>query len=262
VTSQEQKAAAFDALHRGDPFVIPNPWDAGSARVLAALGFKALASTSSGFAFTLGRLDGDATLDEVVEHTAALDRASDLPLSVDLENGYSADPAGVAAAVTKVAEAGAVGASIEDYDPSGRIYPLAEAVERVAAAAEAAHALPFPFLLTGRAENHIRGNPNLEDTIGRLQAYERAGADVLYAPGLARSEEVRAVCEAVSRPVNVLARPTLSLAEIVEAGAQRVSVGGALTWVAVNAMAAAAERIRAGDLSALGPAPPLGDWFA
>ncbi len=260
---QERKAAAFAALHAGPPFLIPNPWDAGSARVLAALGFTALATTSSGFAFTLGRLDGRVTLDEVVEHAAALDGATDLPLSVDLENGYGPDPASCALAITRVAEAGAVGASIEDYDPDGHLYEPQQAVERIAAAAEAAHGLGFPFMLTARAENHIRGHPDLEDTIGRLQAFEAAGADVLYAPGLRTTDEIRAVCEAVSKPVNVLALPALSLAEIVEAGAQRVSVGGGLTWVAVEAMADAAAAIRdTGDLSSLAARLPLDEWFA
>jgi 2-methylisocitrate lyase-like PEP mutase family enzyme len=263
VNRQEQKAAAFRALHDGEPFVIPNPWDAGSARVLAALGFEALASTSSGFAFTLGRLDGGVTLDEVIDHAAELDRATDLPLSVDLENGYGADPESAALAVTRVAEAGAVGGSIEDYDPDGRIYDLRHAAERIAAAAEAAHRVEFPFMLTARAENHIRGNPDLGDTIARLQTFEAAAADVLYAPGLRTPAEIRAVCEAVSKPVNVLARPGLSMAEIVSAGAQRVSVGGALTWAAVNAMAAAARAILdRGDFSLLGTSPPLADWFA
>ena len=188
--------------------MIPNPWDAGSARVLAALGFEALATTSSGFAFTLGRPDGGATLEEVVAHVAALDEATDLPLSVDLENGYGPDPASVARAITAIADAGAVGGSIEDYDPAAdRIYELGEAVERVAAAVEAARSLGFPFMLTARAENHIRGNPDLADTIERLQAFERAGADVLYAPGLSTVDDVATVCAAVSKPVNVLARP-------------------------------------------------------
>jgi 2-methylisocitrate lyase-like PEP mutase family enzyme len=262
-TRQEQKAAGFEALHRGEPFVIPNPWDAGSARVFAALGFKALATTSSGFAFTLGRLDGRTSLDEVVEHTAALDRATDLPVSVDLENGYGRDPEDAARAIERVAEVGAVGGSIEDYDPAGEIYELEHAVERIAAAAEAAHRLGFPFTFTGRAENHIRGNPDLDDTLARLQAYERAGADVLYAPGLRTAGEISAVCAAVSKPVNVLALPGLSLSEIVGAGAQRVSVGGALTWVAASAMAAAAIEIRDhGDFSSLAPRLPLQDWFA
>jgi 2-methylisocitrate lyase-like PEP mutase family enzyme len=258
-----RKAEAFAALHAGEPFVIPNPWDAGSARVLEALGFRALATTSSGFAFTLGRLDSGATLDEVVEHVAAINRATELPVSVDLENGYGADPANAALAITRVAEAGAVGGSIEDYDPAGHLYEPGHAAERVAAAVEAARGLAFPFMVTGRAENHIRGNPDLDDTIARLQSYERAGADVLYAPGLHTVDEIRAVCGAVSKPVNVLAVPELSFAEVVGAGAQRVSVGGSLTWVAVKAMADAATAIvDSGDFSALAVKIPLGEWLA
>jgi 2-methylisocitrate lyase-like PEP mutase family enzyme len=263
VTVQHEKAEAFRALHEGEPFVIPNPWDAGSARVLEALGFKALATTSSGFAFTLGRRDGGVTLDEVVEHVGAVDRATSLPLSVDLENGYGPDPEHAARAIIRAAEAGAVGGSIEDYDPSGRIYGLDHAAERVAAASAAARVLDFPFMLTARAENHIRGNPDLDDTIARLQAYERAGADVLYAPGLRTGAEIRAVCEAVSRPVNVLAHAGLTMAEIADAGGRRVSVGGALTWVAVGALADAAERIRDdGDFSALAAPFRVDDWLA
>jgi len=263
MTTQERKADEFRALHAGDAFVIPNPWDAGSARVLAALGFKALATTSSGFAFTLGRLDGRVTLDEVVAHAATLDAATNLPLSVDLEHGYGPDPESAALAIARIAEVGAVGGSIEDYDPAGRIYELDHAVERVAAAADVARGLGFPFVLTARAENHIRGNPDLEDTIARLEAFEKAGADVLYAPGLRSVEEITAVCGAVSKPVNVLARAELSLAEIVAAGAKRVSVGGALTWVAVKAMVDAAEAIRdRGDFSALGARLQLGEWLA
>jgi len=262
MTSQEQKAEQFRALHAGAPFVIPNPWDAGSARVLAALGFKALATTSSGFAFTLGRRDGGVTLDEVVAHAAGLDAATDLPVSVDLENGYGPEPGDAARAITRVAEAGAVGGSIEDYDPAGLLYEFQHAVERVAAAAEAARALDFPFTLTARAENQLRGNPDLDDTIARLRAFEQAGADVLYAPGLRSADEIRTICDAVSKPVNVLAIPNLSFAEIVAAGAQRVSVGGSLTWVAVKAMADAAEAIRDhGDFSALAARLPLDDWF-
>jgi 2-methylisocitrate lyase-like PEP mutase family enzyme len=260
--SQNEKATAFRALHEGEPFVIPNPWDAGSARVLEALGFKALATTSSGFAFTLGRRDGRATLDEVVEHVRALTHATSLPVSVDLENGYGRDPEAAGVAVQRVAEAGAVGGSIEDYDPDGSIYSLQHAVERVQAAAEAARRMRFPFTLTGRAENLIRGNPDLDDTIARLQAYERAGADVLYAPGLRDGGQIRAVCEAVSRPVNVLAHRGLSMRQIVEAGGRRVSVGGALTWAAVEAFAAAAEKIRdEGDFSSLGTPGRVADWL-
>lgn len=260
---QRQKGETFRALHTGEPFVMPNPWDAGSARVLAALGFTALATTSSGFAFTLDRRAGGVTLEEMAAHAAALDAATDLPVSVDLENGYGAEPEHAARAVTAVARAGAVGGSIEDYDPDGRLYEPRRAADRIAAAADAAGGLGFPFILTARAENHIRGNPDLADTISRLQAYEEAGADVLYAPGLESAKQIRAVCSSVSRPVNVLALPGLTVAEIVDAGAQRVSVGGGLTWVAVAAMAAAATSIlETGDLSSLAADVPLDQWFA
>ena len=262
MTRQANKAEAFRALHAGEPFVIPNPWDAGSARMFEALGFHALATTSSGFAFTLGRLDSSVTLDEIVAHTAALDTATGLPVSVDLENGYGAAPEDAALAITRVAEAGAVGGSIEDWDPAGHLYEPAHAVERVAAAVEAARSLDFPFTLTARAENHIRENPDLDDTIARLRAFEEAGADVLYAPGLRTVADIRTVCEAVSKPVNVLALPTLSASEVFDAGAQRISVGGGLTWVAMAAVAEAATAIRdAGDLSVLGARVPLGEWF-
>lgn len=263
MSKQQDKAVAFRDLHDGEAFVMPNPWDAGSARVLASLGFRALATTSSGFAFTLGRPDGGVTLDEVIEHTAALDRATDLPVSVDLENGYGPAPEDAALAITRVAAAGAVGGSIEDFDPDGSIYGLDHAAERIAAAAEAARDLAFPFTLTARAENHIRGNPDLDDTIARLQAFEEVGADVLYAPGLGSAEEIRTVCHAVSKPVNVLALPNLSLAEIVDAGAKRISIGGGLAWVAIEAMAAAATTIRdAGDLSSLAADDPFDRWLA
>jgi 2-methylisocitrate lyase-like PEP mutase family enzyme len=259
--TQAEKAERFRALHAGEPFVIPNPWDAGSARVLAGLGFQALATTSSGFAFTLGRLDGEVSLDEAVAHVAAIDAATELPLSVDLENGYGSEPEAAALAITRVAKAGAVGGSIEDWDRGGRIYDLDHAVERVAAAVEAARALPYPFTLTARAENLLRGNPDLGDTIVRLQAYQAAGADVLYAPGLASVEQIEAVCSAVSKPVNVLARPTLSLEEIARAGAQRVSVGGSLTWAAVGALVEAGRAIlERGDFSLLGSGAVLKAW--
>ncbi len=263
MVDQAERARAFRALHEGEPFVIPNPWDAGSARVLEALGFEALATTSSGFAFTLGRPDGGATLDEVAEHVGALAEATTVPISVDLENGYGPGPEDAARAIARAAAAGAVGGSIEDYEPGGGIYSVDEAAERIVAAAEDARRLAFPFTLTGRAENHIRGNPDLGDTIARLQAYEAAGADVLYAPGLANSQEISAICEAVSKPVNVLAHRGLTMSEIVAAGAQRVSVGGALTWVAVGAMAAAAQAIRdEGDFSVLsGSGPRVAEWL-
>jgi 2-methylisocitrate lyase-like PEP mutase family enzyme len=262
VPTQAEKGQAFRSLHEGEPFVIPNPWDAGSARMLEALGFKALATTSGGFAFTLGRLDGKVTLDEVAAHVAALAEASALPVSVDLENGYGAEPEAAARAIERVAEAGAVGGSIEDWDPvAERLYDPGHATERIAAAVEAARAQPFPFTLTARAENHLRGNDDLDDTIARLQAFEAAGADVLYPPWLRTTEEISAVCSAVSRPVNVLAAPGLTFAAIAEAGAKRVSVGSRLTWVAVEAAADAARQLLDGDLSGLRGSPPLDDWF-
>ena len=261
--SQSEKAEAFRALHEGDPFVIPNPWDAGSAKVLAGLGFEALATTSSGFAFTLGRVDGSVTLDEVVDHVRVIDEATALPVSVDLENGYGAEPADAAEAIERAAGAGAVGGSIEDYDPEGHLYCLEHAVARVGAAAEAARSLGFPFTFTARAENHLRGNPDLDDTIVRLQAYAEAGADVLYAPGLRNREEIAAVCEAVDKPVNVLAFPGLSRDEIVAGGAQRISVGGGLAWASVSGLATAAEEIRdSGSFDALRAPADLNAWLS
>jgi 2-methylisocitrate lyase-like PEP mutase family enzyme len=198
----------------------------------------------------------------VIDHVKVLDRSTSLPVSVDLENGYGPDPGDAALAVTRAAEAGAVGGSIEDYDPKGAIYEIDHAVARVAAACEAAGRLGFPFTLTARAENQIRGNPDLTDTIARLQAYERAGADVLYAPGLRSADEIRAVSEATSKPLNVLAHPRLSMSEIVAAGGRRISVGGALAWVAVGAMASAAEKLRdSGDLSSLAAPVRIKEWL-
>jgi 2-methylisocitrate lyase-like PEP mutase family enzyme len=263
VPTQDEKAERFRALHEGDAFIIPNPWDAGSAKVFAALGFEALATTSSGFAFTLGRADGNATLDEVVAHVRVLDAATDLPVSVDLENGYGPDPRDAANAIARAAEAGAVGGSIEDYDPSGRLYDVDHATERVAAAVEAARGLGFPFMLTARAENHIRGNPDLDDTIARLQTYAEAGADVVYAPGLREVEEIEAVAQATELPLNVLAFPSLTVEQIAAAGGKRISVGGSLAWATVEAMAEVAVRIRDdGDLSGLRPGSRVGRWLA
>jgi 2-methylisocitrate lyase-like PEP mutase family enzyme len=260
--TQLEKAEAFRALHQGAPFVIPNPWDAGSARVLEALGFKALATTSGGFAFTLGRLDGEVTLDELADHTRALDGAGGLPVSVDLENGFGPAPEDAARAITRAAESGAVGGSIEDWEREAGIYEIGHATERVAAAAEAARALDFPFTLTARAENHFRRNPDLDDTIARLEAYEKAGADVLYAPGLMSGDEIRAVTDAISKPVNVLALPGLSMSEITEAGGQRISVGTQLLWVAIGTMAGAAETIRdQGDFSSFAERVPIKEWL-
>jgi 2-methylisocitrate lyase-like PEP mutase family enzyme len=254
--NQREKGEHFRALHEGEPFVIPNPWDGGSARMMEALGFKALTTTSSGFAFTLGKLDSEATLDEVVEHVAVMSAATALPVAVDLENGYG----DAAAAITRVAEAGAVGGSIEDFDAG--LLPLDAAVERVSAAVAAARALDFPFTFVARAENHLHGVDDLDDTIARLLAYEAAGADVLYAPGLRSIDQVRTICSAVSRPVNVLGHAGFTLSEIFDAGAQRVSVGGALTWVGVAAAAEAATALRDGDLSVLTARVPLADWLS
>jgi 2-methylisocitrate lyase-like PEP mutase family enzyme len=251
---------AFRALHEGEPFVIPNPWDAGSARMLEELGFKALATTSSGFAFTLGRADGDVTLDEVIAHTALLVGAVSIPVAVDLENGYGRPAAEAARAVSAAAEAGAAGGSIEDWDrDTGELYPIEEAVERVAAAVEAASA--SGFVLCARAENHIRGVTDLYDTIKRLHAYDAAGADVLYAPGIT-GDEIKEVCDAVRKPLNVLAFPGMKASDIFAAGAQRISVGGQLTWVAAAAAAAAAIAIRdQGDFSALKAKLQGADWL-
>ena len=258
---QAQRAAAFRALHEGEPFVIPNPWDVGSARVLAGLGFKALATTSSGFAFSLGRPDGGASLEELAGHVQALCEATELPVSVDLENGHGASPEAAAEAVRVAARSGAVGGSIEDWDPESGIYELGAAVERVAAAAEAARGVEIDFVLTARAENHIRGNPDLGDTIARLQAFAEAGADVLYAPGLSSTEDVRAVRAEAPRPLNVLARPGLSVEELFDAGAQRISLGGALAWTAYEAAAQALEQIRdSGDFSILASPARLRGW--
>jgi len=236
MASQQRKAEIFRDLHQGDgAFVIANPWDAGSARLLEGLGFAALASTSAGFAQTLGRRDGRVSLAEKLTHVEALCAAVSVPVSVDLENGFGHSAEDVASAVTAVAEAGAVGASIEDYDGSG-IYDFDQAAERVQAAVAAARALDLPFTLTARAENLLRGVDDPEDTIRRLQAFEAAGADVLYAPGIGSLALLRRVCDSVSRPVNVLA-PTLpgaSLTELADAGARRVSVGGALALLAMG----------------------------
>jgi 2-methylisocitrate lyase-like PEP mutase family enzyme len=247
--TQREKAERFRALHeREGVFVIPNPWDAGSARLLAGLGFEALATTSSGFANSLGRLDGQVSRDEVIEHCRSLSAATDLPINADLENCFADDPAGAAATILLAAQAGAVGGSIEDYsgDPLNPIYEFEFAVERVQAAAGAARSLGFPFTLTARAENLLHGRHDLDDTIRRLQAFEAAGADVLYAPGLTTLKEVRTVTGALSKPVNVLA-PMLkevTVAHLADAGAKRISTGGALARAAINALLQAGAEMR------------------
>jgi 2-methylisocitrate lyase-like PEP mutase family enzyme len=236
-------------LHaREGAFIIPNPWDAGSARLLAALGFEALATTSAGFAFSIGRLDGRVTLAENIAHCRALCAATDLPVSADLENCFADDPREAANTILLAAEAGVVGGSIEDYsnDDSKPIYDFELAVERVHAAVEAARSLGFPFTLTARAENLLRGRPDLDDTIRRLQAFAKAGADVLYAPALTTLEQVRTLTGAVSKPVNVLA-PALkgvTLALLAEAGAKRISIGGALARAAIAALLRAGSEMR------------------
>ena len=241
-------AARFLALHLpGRPLLLPNPWDLGSARILASLGFAALATTSSGFAATLGRPDGSVTRDQAIGHAAVIARTVPLPVSADLENGYADDPQEVAGTVTAAIEAGLAGCSIEDY--SGRddapIYDGSLAAERVAAAAEAAHSGPRRLVLTARAENHIRGRDDLADTIARLQRYAEAGADVLYAPGLTRASDIRVVVRSAGRPVNVLAladAPTV--AELADLGVARISVGGAFAFAALGALADAARELQ------------------
>jgi 2-methylisocitrate lyase-like PEP mutase family enzyme len=248
MTIQADKAREFLALHRaGEPLLLPNPWDLGSARLLASLGFKALATTSSGFAASLGRNDGAVTRDEALIHAAVIVAATDLPVSADLENAFADDPAGVAQTIRLGIEVGLAGGSVEDFtrrkeDP---IYDVKLAAERVAAAAEVAHAGPVSFVLTARAENYLHGRPDLADTIARLQAFAEAGADVLYAPGLRDIQDIRQVVREVDRPVNVLAvdgAPTV--AELAEAGVSRVSVGGAFAFAALGALADAATGLR------------------
>jgi len=241
MATQLERATAFKALHeREGAFVIPNPWDVGSARLLASLGFEALATTSSGFANSLGRLDGEVTREEVIEHCRSLSAATDLPVSADLENCFADDPSKVGETLLLGARVGLVGGSIEDFsrDPSKPIYDFALAVERVHAAAIAARSLDFPFTLTARAENLLHGRNDLDDTIRRLQAFEAAGADVLYAPGLKTLDEVRLVTGALKKPVNVLApvMKNVTVAQLAEAGAKRISTGGALARAAITAL--------------------------
>lgn len=231
-------ADRFLALHRRErPLLLANAWDVGSAKLLAALGFQALATTSSGYAATLGRLDYAVGREEALAHAAALAGATNVPVSADLEDGFAADPAGVAETVGLALDAGLAGCSVEDWSAAaGRLYDRAAAAERVAAAAEAAHAGPVRLVLTARAENHLRGNPDLHDTIGRLRAYQQAGADVLYAPGLTRSEDIRELVASVDLPVNVLARPDVPpVAELAALGVKRVSVGGGFAFAAYAA---------------------------
>jgi len=248
--TQAEKAQAFRALHqRAGAFIIPNPWDVGSARLLAHLGFEALATTSMGYAFSLGRRDNTLDREQVLAHARDISSATELPVSADLENGFGDSPAIAAETIKLAAAAGVIGGSIEDA--TGRadhpIYEIDHAVERVRAAVEAARSLSFPFTLTARAENYLHGRPDLKDTILRLQAYQAAGADVLYAPGLATKDDIAAVVRAVDRPVNVvmgLKGVQLSLTELSALGVKRVSVGSALSRAALGAFLRAAREMR------------------
>jgi len=248
--TQSEKARAFRALHeRGRAFIIPNPWDVGTARLLAHLGFEALATTSAGYAFSIGQRDNTVGREQMLAHVAAIASATDLPVSADLENGFGDAPEIAAETIRLGATAGLAGGSIEDATgkPEQPIYEFQHAADRVRAAAEAAHALPFPFMLTARAENYLNGRPDLHDTIKRLQAYQEAGADVLYAPGLMTKEDIAAVVSSVDRPVNVLMGlqgVQLNLKELSEIGVRRISVGSALCRAALGEFIRAAQEMQ------------------
>ncbi|MCF4998461.1 isocitrate lyase/phosphoenolpyruvate mutase family protein [Pseudomonas syringae] len=248
--AQTRKAEAFKALHeRREVFVIPNPWDAGSAKTLASLGYQALATTSAGYAFSQGKPDGGLSLDETLANVRSIVAATDLPVAVDLENGFADGPVECAQSLIRAAEAGAVGGSIEDATgrEDGPIYCFEHAVARIEAAVAAVRTLSFPFMLTARAENYLHGKPDLDDTIGRLQAFAEAGADVLYAPGLRNAEEVLAVVRAVApKPVNVLMSGGLKLTvqQLSEMGVRRISTGSALALAAFGEFFRAADEIQ------------------
>jgi 2-methylisocitrate lyase-like PEP mutase family enzyme len=248
--SQKEKGARFRALHQRDhAFIIPNPWDAGTAKMLTILGFEALATTSAGYAFSAGLQDGAVGRDAMLAHVADIVAATDLPVSADLENGFGDSPETCAETIRLAGATGVAGGSIEDVSPrpEGKIYAFEHAVERVRAAAEATHALPAPFVLTARAENFISGNPDLADTIRRLQAFQEAGADVLYAPGLSTKEEIVAVLSSVDRPVNVvmgLSGVQLDLATLSAMGVKRISVGSSLSRAALTAFLHAAREMQ------------------
>ena len=245
--SQKDKCIVFANLHNQDgAFLIPNPWDAGSAKMLQGLGFKALATTSSGYAYTLGRADGEVTLEEKLDHCTQLANATSIPINADFENGFADDPETVAKNVLRVAATGIAGCSIEDFDrDSHTLYGFNVAVERVQAAAEALSSLDMPFQLTARAENLLRGVNDLEDTINRLKAFSKAGANVLYAPGLKSLDQLRQVTDEIDKPFNVLSVffRNVSVDEFAQAGAKRISVGGALNWIAVNPLLRAGKEM-------------------
>jgi 2-methylisocitrate lyase-like PEP mutase family enzyme len=248
--SQVQKAATFEALHKREgTFIIPNPWDVGSARLLENAGFEALATSSAGYAFSVGKPDNAVGRDDTLAHAAAVNAATDLPLSIDLENGFGDSPETVAETIRLATATGAVGGSIEDA--TGRtnhpIYERELAIDRIRAAAAVVHELPFPFMLTARAENYLVGKPDLADTIERLQQYQEAGADVLYAPGLTNINDIATLVSSVERPVNVLMGlqgVKLTLAELSTVGVRRVSVGSGLARVAFGAFLRAATEMR------------------
>jgi 2-methylisocitrate lyase-like PEP mutase family enzyme len=244
----QEKAKVFSDLHTRDgAFIIPNPWDIGSACLMEALGFKALATTSSGFAYSMGRLDGKMEFDEIIDHCRTMSNAVAIPVSADLENCYADDPEGISRTIKIAAEAGVVGGSIEDFtgNDANPIYDFDLAVERVHAAVEAAQSLDFQFTLTARSENLFRGIDDLDDTIRRLQAFEKAGADVLYAPGIKTIEEVKIVVDAVNKPLNVLAPliPGVTVDQLSDAGVKRISIGGALARSAVSAVVLAGREM-------------------
>lgn len=247
MTTQADKAARFRTLHEGPrPLLMPNPWDAGSARLFAHLGFEALATTSSGAASTLGKLDGGLTREEALDNAAAIVAAVDVPVSADLEDCFAREPEGVAETARRALATGVAGFSVEDFtrDDADPIHDIGLAAERVAAAAAAAHAGSARLVVTARAENHIHGRDDLRDTIRRLQRYQEAGADVLFAPGLSRIDDIREVVRSVDRPVSVLAvRGCPTVAELAEVGVRRVSVGGAMAFAALGAAADAAREL-------------------
>ena len=257
MTSQEEKCKNFERLHLADDaFIIPNPWDTGSARLLEGLGFKALATTSAGLAYTLGRSDGEVSLEEKLDHCKSLSTTTSIPINADFENGFADDPATVAINVLKVAETGVAGCSIEDFNRDDHtLYDFNHSVERVQAAVEAIATLPFPFQLTARAENLLRGVDDIEDTIQRLLAYESAGAKVLYAPGINHLDQLKKITGEITKPFNVLAPffPKNSVSELAQAGAQRISVGGALNYACINPLLIAGkEMLEQGTFNWLG----------
>lgn len=262
MASQTEKAQAFRALHKNnETFIIPNPWDAGSACLLQGLGFKALATTSAGFAQSLGRLDGQVSVDEKIEHCRVLCSVTEIPITADFENGFADSPEEAASNLMRLAESGIVGGSIEDYSTAG-IYDFNQAVDRIAACAEAVSQLPYPFTLTARAENLLRGSNDLDDTIRRLQAFESAGADVLYAPGLRTPDQVKQVIDSVNKPINVLSPflPDVTLEQYAELGVRRVSIGGALANYAIGAiLTASTQMLEEGNFHWVKQATPGGE---